>query len=186
MIPLSNTNSLFNSMTYRFKSVLVDPGDLWEGFDDVSDILLTHAHYDHIYGLNSVVEKNPEVLVYTNEYGKRMLLDDRLNLSKYQDKSFVFSHPDKIILVNDGDRIRIGGGLMAEAVFTPGHNPSCITWIVGDAIFTGDSYIHAIKTVTNLPGGNRQQANESEQIIKLLSLGKKIYPGHGGDDTISV
>lgn len=41
-------------MSYVFNDILVDPGDTWEGFNNVSSVLLTHAHFDHIYGLNEL------------------------------------------------------------------------------------------------------------------------------------
>ncbi len=50
-------------MSYAFSRVLVDPGDVWEGFKNVSAVLLTHAHFDHIYGLNELLEISPEAKV---------------------------------------------------------------------------------------------------------------------------
>lgn len=170
--------SLFNSVSYRLEDFIVDPGDIWEGFEDVATVLLTHAHFDHIYGLNELMKISPGAMIYTNEFGREMLLDARKNLSFYHETPFVFEHPESIIIVNDGDEIKLGNGLTAKAVFTPGHNPSCITWIIDDAIFTGDSYIPGIKTITNLPRGNKIQAIESENLIKRLAVGKTIYPGH--------
>lgn len=171
-------NSLFSSITYEFRDLLIDPGDVWDGFSNISKVLLTHAHFDHIYGLNELMKISPEAKVYTNEFGREMLLNTRKNLSFYHETPFVFEHPGTIVIVNDGDEIEIGNGQIAKALFTPGHNRSCITWIIDDAIFTGDSYIPGIKTVTNLPRGNKVQAIESENLIKRLAIGKIIYPGH--------
>lgn len=174
----TNINSLFNSLSYRCDSMLLDPGDEWDGFDDVSIVLLTHAHFDHIYGLNRVIELNPNVKIYTNESGREMLLNARKNMSYYNESPFVISNPSHIVTVEDGEEIPIGKGLTAKAIFTAGHNPSCITWLIGDSLFTGDSYIPGIKVVTNLPGGNKEQAEESIALIKRLSDGKTIYSGH--------
>lgn len=172
------TNSFCTSVCYRIKDCVIDPGDVWKGFDNVSTVLLTHAHFDHIYGLNELLKISPSAKVNTNEAGREMLLDARKNLSFYHETPFEFEHPDSIVIVNDGTEVNLGDGLIAKAVFTPGHNPSCITWIIDDAIFTGDSYIPGIKTVTNLPKGNKSQAIESEALIKSLAIGKTIYPGH--------
>lgn len=165
-------------MSYAFNGILVDSGDVWVGFEGVLRILLTHAHFDHIYGLNKVLELNPDAKVYTNEEGREMLLDARRNLSLYHETPFVFEHPESIIIVNEGDEICLGDNIVAKAIFTPGHNPSCITWLVGECIFTGDSYIPGIKTITNLPKGNKVQAMESGRLILTLAEGKTIYPGH--------
>lgn len=177
-------NSIFSSVCYRLKNVVIDPGDEWEGFDNVKSVLLTHAHFDHIYGLNKLIERNPDAVVYTNEAGLIMLGDAKKNMSLYHETPFVFDYPERIFTVTDGDEIDLDDDLAAKVVFTPGHNPSCITWIIGDAIFTGDALIPGVKTVTNLPHGNKAQALASEALIKSLALNKSIYPGHKVFDLI--
>lgn len=173
-----HVNSFFTSESYLVDGkVLVDCGDLVPDYVGVEAVLLTHAHFDHIYGLNELLSNNPELKVYTNEEGKTMLLDSKKNLSKYHDKPFVFMFQDQIVIVNDGDIVDVCG-LKAKAVYTPGHSPSCITWIIGDALFTGDSYIPGIKTVTNLPGANKQHTLRSEILIKTLMQRRRVYPGH--------
>lgn len=141
-------------------------------------VFLTHGHFDHIYGLNALIGKFPQIKVYTSEYGAAMICDSRKNMSHYWGHPITFSSPQNIIVVKDGDEIYLCNEIKAKAIFTPGHNPSCITWIIGDALFTGDAYIPGIKTVTNLPGGNKQQAEESIALIKTLAQTHTIYPGH--------
>lgn len=165
-------------MSYRFGTTLVDPGDEWEGFYGVETVLLTHGHFDHIYGLNRVVELNPYVRVYTNEYGMETLLDARKNMSLYHETPFVFAYPERLEIVTDGQEISLDDATTAKVVFTTGHHQSCITWFEGKRIFTGDSYIPGYKTVTNLPGGNKQQAAESIKIIISMAKNGVIYPGH--------
>lgn len=174
----SFVNSIFNSIEYKYGNVLIDTGDDWDDFHMTSTVLLTHAHFDHIYGLNKVIELNPNVRVYTNDSGREMLLNARKNLSFYHESPFVISDPSRIVTVEDGDVVDVGTGIKAKAIFTPGHNPSCITWLIDDALFTGDSYIPGLKTVTNLPGGNRPQADASIELINHLAQGRTIYPGH--------
>lgn len=174
----SYVNSLFNSLSYRIDGVLLDPGDIWIGFKDTQIVILTHAHFDHIYGLNRVAEVNPGVIVYTNAHGKEMLLNPRKNLSFYHGNSFVFNYPDQIITIENNEIVNLGFGLTAQAVFTPGHNPSCITWVTEHEIFTGDSYIPGIKTVTNLPGGDKTLAQASVELIKKTIGARTVHPGH--------
>lgn len=173
-----HVNSLFNSVCYSLGSVLIDPGDEWEGFGNVEAVLLTHAHFDHIYGLNRVLELNPKARIYTNSEGLEALLSDKLNLSRYHESPFTLDYPGQTVAVNDGEEVELGNGLVAKAMFTPGHNPSCITWIIGDDIFTGDSYIPGIKTVTNLPRADKAKAKASEELILTLARNKTIHPGH--------
>lgn len=174
----SHINSFFNSVSYLLNSTLVDVGDKWMGFGNIKYVLLTHAHFDHIYGLNELSLVSPQISVFTNQYGKDMLLDAKKNLSLYHEKDFIYEHPENIIVVENEDDIFLGNDMTAKAIFTPGHNPSCITWVVDDMIFTGDSYIPGIKTVTNLPGGDKKAAVESEKLILQLAQGRIIYPGH--------
>lgn len=177
----SHINSFFNSLSYRVGPFLLDPGDEWEGFENVEAVLLTHAHFDHIYGLNRVAELNPSVKVYTNKVGQEMLLDARKNLSIYNETPFVFNYSEKLHVVEDDDIIHSSDGLIATAIFTPGHNPSCITWIIDNNLFTGDSYIPGLPVVTNLPKGNRKLAEISKDIIFNISkssIESRILPGH--------
>lgn len=173
-----NVNSIFNSISYKIGNSLIDPGDEWEEFENVDAVLLTHAHFDHIYGLNRVAELNPAVKIYTNVYGGKALLSDKLNMSRYHDSPFIFKYEEKIINVDNEEEINIGDDLTARAYFTLGHNPSCITWVIGDAVFTGDAYIPGVKTVTNLPGSNKLLAHQSELLIIKISQGRRVFPGH--------
>lgn len=174
----SHVNSFFSSMCWRLGDVLVDPGDEWEGFAGVKAVLLTHAHYDHIYGIDRVLELNPDVTVYTNEAGRGMLFDDRRNMSRYIDVPYRVNPAVRVVTVADGETVELGDGLTVRAVFTPGHNASCVTWVTDSYVFSGDSLIPGVKTVTNLPGGDRRQAAESEALIRRLAEGRTLCPGH--------
>lgn len=178
MIQVSeHANAIFSSVCYRISEALVDPGDRWAGFEGVRGVLLSHGHFDHIYGLNEVLRLNPDVKVYVNSSGREMLMDSKKNLSYYHGTPFVFDCPDAICVVEDGAEIRIGD-CCARAVYTPGHHPSCVTWIIGDCVFSGDSYIPGTKVVTNLPGGSRGEALRSVEVVRGLGAQGRIFPGH--------
>ncbi|MGI6122877.1 MAG: MBL fold metallo-hydrolase [Acetivibrionales bacterium] len=186
-------NSVYSSRTYYLYVSgcpdvwLVDCGDtdllvrelesLKEAGFSIKGVLLTHAHYDHIYGLPRLVELFPEVRIYTNEIGRKMLGSDKLNMSKYHEDPIVVGS-EHVALCEDGSRIEMFNGIEAKVHFTPGHNPSCLTYEVGDYLFTGDSYIPGIKVVTNLPGGNKELAAQSLERILELAEGKVLCPGH--------
>lgn len=187
---LAILNTLLNSYTYVLndaydQSIIVDCGDippikrnLHENGTDLTAVLLTHAHFDHIYGLNELLDWLPETLVYTNQAGKEMLLNAKKNMSYYHETPFVFSHPECIRIVADREIVKCGKGISAQAFFTPGHNPSCITWVIGGMVFSGDSLIPGTKTITNLPGGDKEMSLRSEEAIKQIARNKALYPGH--------
>lgn len=172
------TNSFLNSVSYRIDNVIIDPGDEWLEENDIDVILLTHAHFDHIYGINRILRKNPTAKIYTNKCGYEMLLNSKKNLSAFHETPFVVDFPDNVIVTANYQEVNLRGDIKAKAIFTPGHNPSCITWIIEDLVFTGDSYIPGVKTITTLPGGNKKQSEESINIINQISINHKIYPGH--------
>lgn len=179
-------NSVFNSCSYMISQDnqcwLVDCGDVDQILPLVAGtlcgVLLTHAHFDHIYGLNALLSLYPAVPVYTCRAGLDGLLSDKLNFSRYYGDSIVLERPGNVRTLGDGEEINLFDGIMGRAVFTPGHSPSCVTWIVGDAVFTGDSYIPGVKTVTNIPHSDKTLAVQSEAIVKRLAEHFAIYPGH--------
>lgn len=186
-------NSLFASCSYLFKmndqnGWIVDCGDITPIISLLANcqlrgILLTHAHLDHIYGLNNLLKYSPDSLVFTNDVGKETLLDANQNLSHYHDSPFVFEFPENIKIVNDGNEINLSDKLKAKVIATPGHHPSCLSYLIGDFLFTGDSFIPGTKVITHLPKGDKSQAKESVQKIIEISNGKIIYPGHFIDNS---
>jgi glyoxylase-like metal-dependent hydrolase (beta-lactamase superfamily II) len=159
---------------------IIDPGDALPLISALSDnslclngILLTHGHFDHIYGLNEIIAKFPCVKVYTNSDGFKMLMDEKKNLSHYHEIPFAFLYPENVQILDSEGYI---GNI--EILATPGHNPSCLTYIVDGKIFTGDSYIPNLKTVTNIPGGDKVLAQKSILRIKLKAMNMTIFPGH--------
>lgn len=183
--PFHSTSNVLSTDNPSGYSWIVDCGNAEEVIEILhvknlspKGIFLTHAHFDHIYGLNDLINCFPEVNVYTSAIGFEMIQNARKNMSHYWGKPIVLDKLDNVLVVKDHSEVTLYNRFVAKAVFTPGHNPSCITWIIGDYIFTGDSYIPGVKTVTNLPGGNKLQAQQSLELIKRLAVGRKIYPGH--------
>ena len=186
-------NTVYASRTYvlsqeRSPSVwLVDCGDvppivdmlpsLGGSLSEIKGVLLTHAHYDHMYGLPKLTELYPSLRVYSNEIGKKALASERLNFSKYHEDPINYMS-DNVVICGDGEEIELFDGVRAAVHYTPGHNPACLTYEVENYLFTGDSYIPGIKVVTNLPGGNKALAAESLEKILRLAEEKEVCPGH--------
>lgn len=186
------TNSIFSSRTYwladgQHEDVwLVDCGDAEEIIKEIpqgktiAGVLLTHVHFDHIYGLNMLLSLYPHCRVFTNDFGKKSLMDPKRNFSRYHTdvEDFIFAFPDNVVVVAEGDRIVLheGGNIIVHE--TPGHDESCLCFEIGTDLFTGDAYIPGIKTVTTFPHSDKKKAHESDLRIKSLSWGKTVHPGH--------
>lgn len=184
---ITHINKIFRSISY----IIVDEKDCW--IVDVGDsnellklmsglnlkgIFLTHCHYDHIYGLYDIIQKYTKTPIYTNQNGLKSLCDPIDNQSAFHDSPFIWSELDLIKIVKNNDFIYINNDTPIQAVYTPGHHPSCITWKFNNILFTGDAYIPGYKPYFKLFGGDEQQANQSFKLIKSLSFGQKILSGH--------
>lgn len=184
------TNRVFNSRTYILtrpdcdKVWLVDCGDTDRVLDlingkTVEGVLLTHAHSDHIYGLEALMRQFPNVKIYTNEAGVAALKSPKLNISRYHSEypDISIEAPENVRIVAEGESLEIMGAPV-RVFETPGHAPSCITYIIEDKSFTGDAYIPGIKVFTGFPYSNRKQAADSVKRILQLTSNCLILPGH--------
>lgn len=183
-------NRVFTSNTYivfdeDFDDCwLVDIGDFERAISALPDgkivkgLLLTHSHFDHIYGINELCNRYPDCVVYASKYDGEALMDDRKNLSRYHEHPIVFAGKN-IVTVRENDEIPVCNNEVIKVVSTPGHEPGCLTFYTDEFIFTGDSYIPGVKVVTKLPGGDSGLAVQSVEKILNLAKGKTICPGHG-------
>lgn len=183
-------NHIFNSRTYILsddsvdKIWLIDCGDIEKvypiiGRSIIEGVLLTHTHSDHIYGLNSMLERFPGARIVTNAYGYDALISPRLNISRYQTdlEDFILSDRSNIDVVSEGQQIDLLN--QSAIVFeTLGHDPSCLCYRVGNFFFTGDAYIPGLKVVTSFPFSDKAEAQASLSRISAISAGLQICPGH--------
>lgn len=185
------TNTIFTSKTYILskkgddKAWIVDIGDvepvfafLEEQHLTVVGVFITHGHFDHIYGLQSLVNHYPDCKVYISEYGKEALASDKLNMSRYHETPITYEG-DNIVVVHEGEELKLFEEEPPIHFFeTPGHNPGCLTMVLGDMIFTGDAYIPGVGANIQLPHANKVQAQQSMERILKLADGKTILSGH--------
>ena len=156
-------------------AVLIDPGDQPDdilhlvGSRQVTQILITHGHIDHIGGLEAV----------------RRVLGAPVGIHPADAEAY---HLQPDFYLEGGDSLNLDGEKL-EIVHIPGHTPGSVALrliergqfqraIVGDAIF---------------PGGPGYTATPQDLATSLASLARTVftwddevilYPGHGGPTTI--
>lgn len=82
-------------------------------------------------------------------------------------------------LFTDGDTYRIGG-MTAFAMHTPGHTPACMTHVVGDAAFLGDTLFmpDAGSARADFPGGDARALYRSIRRVMALPLPMRLFMCH--------
>lgn len=189
IIPINNC--FMNSMTYVIHSdesnycILIDCGEykmlstvLTDLKKEVKAVLLTHGHSDHIWGLQELIKVFPDVIVYTTKEGHEELKDSRKNLSLYQEMPFTIDDYNSFV-IKDGLILHFDCLADVKVIATPGHDPSCISYIIGPNLFTGDSYIPGVRVFSKFPRGNKELALKSrKQLEELEAEGFRVYCGH--------
>ncbi|KQB95371.1 beta-lactamase [Loktanella sp. 1ANDIMAR09] len=82
-------------------------------------------------------------------------------------------------LFEDGDSFHIGQ-MRADVLHTPGHTPACLTYVIGDAAFVGDTlFMPDFGTARcDFPGGSAKDLYTSIQKILSLPDETRIFVGH--------
>jgi len=86
----------------------------------------------------------------------------------------IFDH-----LYADGDAFALGD-LNVEVIHTPGHTPACVSYRIGDAVFTGDTlFMPDYGTArTDFPGGDARTLYRSIQRLLSLPDETRVFVGH--------
>lgn len=142
-------------------------------------IIFTHEHFDHIWSANYFICKY-RVSIICSEYCFKAIQDPKLNLSLFYDTNKAFSiNPLKQKIIKEEEIINWEDKklLIKE---TKGHSLGGIIISMENYIFTGDTLIKNIKTVTKLKGASKEKLHEFIEYLKsLIGLNYIIYPGHG-------
>ena len=129
-------------------------------------VLETHVHADHLSAAPYVQEKiggklgiGNNIVVVQETFGKVFNAG-----TEFQRDGSQFDR-----LFSDGDEFALGS-LNARVMHTPGHTPACLTYVIGDAAFVGDTlFMPDYGTArADFPGGSARQLYRS--IRKVLAL----------------
>lgn len=141
--------------------IVIDPGPLLEEHlqavvrqGPVTQILLTHGHFDHSEGAARLAEltgAGVRALDSAHQLGDEGL--------------------------TEGDVV-VGGGLELRVLATPGHSSDSLSFVLPDAVLTGDTILGRGTTVVAHPDG--VLADYLESLKRLQELGDRaVLPGHG-------
>lgn len=131
-------------------------------------IILTHEHFDHCLSVNEIRKRYPHVKLICSRECNEAIQNEKKNCSVFWNNQKGFTIASADIIVED-----VGGKFnwdkyQLKFIPSPGHTRGSISIMCGHHIFTGDAYIPGLRTVTKLPGGNLQQAIQSEKLILRL------------------
>jgi hydroxyacylglutathione hydrolase len=163
--------------------LLIDPGGgenmLLEGIQqkgtNLSHILLTHAHYDHVGALKAVCSYfDLPFILHRADY--RLLRQAPLYGISFEKREIqIPSHHqflDSVTLEWHGDSIQV--------FHTPGHTHGSVCYHCGNIAFTGDTILHEMVVRTDLPGSDLDILSASiTYLLEELHAETWLFPGHG-------
>jgi len=143
---------------------------------DIQWVLETHVHADHLSAAPYLQQRvggkigiGEKITVVQNTFGKVFNEGTEFQRDGSQfDRLFV-----------EGDRFEIGG-LKGRVLHTPGHTPACLTYVIEDAAFVGDTlFMPDFGTARcDFPGGSAEALYQSIQKILALPDETRVFVGH--------
>lgn len=158
-------------------------------------ILITHEHYDHIFGVNAWKEKTGAPLVCSEICAQR-IKDPKKNQARHFDsfcKIQTLSDAWDLSFFNpayscEADSTFTGSielvwqGHTVKIMEIPGHSPGSMGIWIDELFFSGDSLLEGKEIELRFPGGSKKQWEEyGKKIIDAIPEGTMVYPGHYGE-----
>jgi glyoxylase-like metal-dependent hydrolase (beta-lactamase superfamily II) len=142
---------------------------------DLLWILETHVHADHLTAAPYIrAKRGGKIAIGDKVAGVQETFKGVFNLKDLATDGSQFDHR-----FADGETFSIGE-LEARVIATPGHTPACITYVIGDAAFVGDTlFMPDFGTArTDFPGGSAPQLYESIHRILALPDDTRLFMCH--------
>ncbi len=138
-------------------------------------ILETHVHADHLTAAPCLSERlGGKIAIGRNVAAVQETFKGVFNIDSLATDGSQFDH-----LFEDGDEFTVGS-IAASIISTPGHTPACITYVIGDAAFVGDTlFMPDFGTArTDFPGGDAGTLYDSIQRILALPGETRLFMCH--------
>ena len=190
MLGVCQTNCYFVYREGSSKVIFIDPADYGDqifqamknnGFE-VAAILLTHGHFDHIWGC-SRLRQMTSAPVYAYEGEEGVLLSSDLNVSAGAGRACTVKANT---LLKDGEEVTVEG-MTFQVIATPGHTKGscCYYFEEADMLISGDTLFEESVGRTDLPTGSMSTLVRSvKDTLFVLPDDTVVYPGHGDSTTI--
>lgn len=184
------TNCYFLYREDTKRAVVIDPADrgaqiynalMQNGFD-VEAILLTHAHFDHIWGSKELREVSG-AKIYALDDEKVICENSHNNVSEWAGKAYTVV-PDEY--VRDGEEL-VFDDISIRVIATPGHTIGSCCYYVEKAglLISGDTLFYESTGRTDFPTGSAGNIVASiKEKLFVLPDDTLVYPGHGDSTTI--
>ncbi|MDE7223606.1 MAG: MBL fold metallo-hydrolase [Acetatifactor sp.] len=184
------TNCYFIYQEDKKRAIVVDPADQGKKIYDallrngitVEAILLTHGHFDHIWGTKELRESTG-VKLYALDAEKALCEDTHNNVSDMTGRPYTVT-PDEYL--RDGQELTLAG-ISFRVIATPGHTiGSCCYYFPGTGfLVSGDTLFAESVGRTDFPTGSMSSIVRSiKEKLYVLPGETKVYPGHGDSTTI--
>jgi glyoxylase-like metal-dependent hydrolase (beta-lactamase superfamily II) len=141
--------------------------------DDISMIINTHAHPDHLDGNAYFLEHNIKVAL-SEEEGKFLT-----SLGKDFFRMFGLDQPSPKIDFSLQEGTFKAGDIDLEVLLTPGHSPGsiCLYWKEKKALISGDVVFAGSIGRTDFPGCSGEAMKQSIEHLSTLDV-EYLLPGH--------
>lgn len=124
--------------------------------------LITHTHFDHVNGMEDLLEALPNTKIYVHKAEAGFLPKESAN----------------IVSVSGGEKIPVGD-LEIQLIHTPGHTPGSQCFLVNNNLVSGDTLFIGACGRTDLPGGDPEEMYRSlTQRLAALPDATLLFPGH--------
>ncbi|PZQ64370.1 MAG: MBL fold metallo-hydrolase [Phenylobacterium zucineum] len=138
-------------------------------------VLETHAHADHLSAADYIRRKTGAQVVigaHITEVQKQFI--PTFEADDVEDDGRAFDR-----LIQEGDILPLGG-FQIGVLHTPGHTPACVTYLIGDTAFVGDTlFMPDYGTArADFPGGDAATLYRSTRKILDLPAETRVFVGH--------